>query len=349
MKAFASHFLRADLGNAYDLEVFCEAWESGSELEVATKARKAAITGLAIGKVKTTLRLVTLKAELRIMYNNGRANLVAKIWATYREVNGVPPRPKGEQIEAGKKRNVINDPDWEVHAKKMQGVSLCEGHHAHPLAIDLSVSGRASLLRMTHALQTPPLARPRRRRSCGRQRHLAVRHAVHGGPVLQRRGRRQRQVVRPCRPVLRCDRHGFHLPGAQHRRGCASPQNRKRGAHGVQHDADRPLRHGGEELACACWRPQPTPLPAGRLALAAFVASSLLVGAHGRFLPATSKYVRALLTITVLLHVVSDARQDQAHPPRGYQQPRLFRLRAQVSNATPGRRSSKKAVMIQFR
>lgn len=97
-------------------------------------------------------------------------------------------------------------------------------------------------------------------------------------------------------------------------------------------------------------RSQPHCLPAALLwrHLSLLRCSSVRTGAS--FLPQANMCVQPLLTITVLLHVVSDARQDQAHPPRGYQQPRLFRLRAQVSNAPPAAgRSSKKAVMIQFR
>jgi len=124
LKALVSHYLRSQLGEAYDLEVFNDAWESGTEMEVATKRRKAALTGVDKSRIKTTNKTITLRFETRIMKNNARAALVLKLWQTYREVLNLPKRPKGEQIQGGQKRHVIEDPEWEVHAKQMQGKTL---------------------------------------------------------------------------------------------------------------------------------------------------------------------------------------------------------------------------------
>lgn len=121
LKALVSHYLKSVLGDAYSPGDFIDAWESGCSVEVATKARKADLTGMDPNRVKTTVKTVTLKIEVRIMYNNARAALVAKVWAVYREVNDLPPRPKGEQNKAGKKATKIVDQAWELHAKEMQG------------------------------------------------------------------------------------------------------------------------------------------------------------------------------------------------------------------------------------
>ena len=122
LKAMVSFFLWTELGRAYDLGDFLEAWDSGCEVEVALKARKADLTGMDKARIKTTVKQVTLKAEVRIMYNNARSYLTSKIWAVYREMKHLPSRPRGEQKMKGKKAGKIEDPAWEVHAKELQGV-----------------------------------------------------------------------------------------------------------------------------------------------------------------------------------------------------------------------------------
>jgi hypothetical protein len=121
LKAATSYFLSAELGGAYDVGDFNDAWDSGCDVEVATKTRKAAIAGVDKKRVTTTVKEVTLKAELRIMLNNARSALIHKVWSVYREVNNLPSRPKGEQNTPGKKATKIDDPAWEVHAKEMHG------------------------------------------------------------------------------------------------------------------------------------------------------------------------------------------------------------------------------------
>lgn len=127
LKALASHYLCAELGGAYDLRDFRDAWENGAEVEKATKAKKAALTGLEHDRIKTTVRQVTLRTEVRIMHNNARAFLVTKIWTTYRDVIDLPRRPKGEQITKGRKRSTIDDPEWDFHAQQMRRESIALG------------------------------------------------------------------------------------------------------------------------------------------------------------------------------------------------------------------------------
>lgn len=123
LKAVASHFLLVELGKAYDLNDFKDAWDSGCEVEVVTKTRKADLAGVDKARVKTTVKQITLKAELKVMVCNARSALAAKIFGVYRFTFGLPPRPKGEQNVAGKKAAKILDPAWEVHSKEMSSAS----------------------------------------------------------------------------------------------------------------------------------------------------------------------------------------------------------------------------------
>jgi hypothetical protein len=146
LKALASHHLKSVLGDTYDVGDFKDAWDSGCEVEVVTKARKADLTGMDKSRIKTTVKTITLKAEVKIMYNNARAALVAKVWAVYREVNDVPPRPKGEQNTAGKKAARIEDPAWEVHAKQLQGAFALPPHASRMCCMRRNRPGCALLL-----------------------------------------------------------------------------------------------------------------------------------------------------------------------------------------------------------
>jgi hypothetical protein len=104
----------------FDLADFDDAWESGCAVEVATKARKAELTGVDKKQIATTTKTITLKAEVRVMWNNARSALFTKIMMVFREENGIPPRPKGQQNQSGKKVFKIEDGPWDVVAKKMQ-------------------------------------------------------------------------------------------------------------------------------------------------------------------------------------------------------------------------------------
>lgn len=120
LKAAAAWYLKRELGAAFDRADFDDAWESGCAVEVATKARKAELTGVDKKHITTTTKTITLKAEVRVMWNNARSALVTKIMMVFREENGIPPRPKGQQNQSGKKVFKIEDGPWDVTAKKMQ-------------------------------------------------------------------------------------------------------------------------------------------------------------------------------------------------------------------------------------
>ena len=120
LKAAAAWYLKRDLGAAFDRADFDDAWESGCAVEVATKARKAELTGVDKKHIATTTKTITLKAEVRVMWNNARSALTTKIMMVFREENDIPPRPKGQQNQSGKKVFKIEDGPWDVVAKKMQ-------------------------------------------------------------------------------------------------------------------------------------------------------------------------------------------------------------------------------------
>lgn len=121
LKALVSFSLSGELGDAYDYDSFLAAWESGCEVEVVTKARKSALTGVDTARILTSVKQVTLKAEVKIIHNNARSGMTAKVWAVMRDVNGITARPKGVQNKSGEKKFTIEDPEWDLYCKKMQG------------------------------------------------------------------------------------------------------------------------------------------------------------------------------------------------------------------------------------
>ena len=70
-----------------------KAWKEGCEIEVVTKSRKSALTGLDRGKIQLTTKTVCLRAEAMVILRNARTALIFRIWSIYRECTGAALLP----------------------------------------------------------------------------------------------------------------------------------------------------------------------------------------------------------------------------------------------------------------